>query len=152
LVRTAKLDTDSLNSQVTTLLEEVLQLKKYLKREKYISSSSSYKEIRKLIKDLQWRLVSEKNRNKRLQSSLIEARYYEKIIIAKVDMRVEQNRALDRSIEEMSTSSQVQQETVKKLEDAKRRLLVKLEATGCFDHNSESLTPQPKNTEGSSAS
>jgi len=89
--------------------------------------------------------VSEKKRNKRLESSFIEASYYEKLIIAKVAMRAEQNRVLDRSIDELSTFSDIQKETVKELEDAKRRLLVKLEAAGCFEHSSESLTPEPQN-------
>lgn len=89
--------------------------------------------------------MSEKKRNKRLESSFIEASYYEKLIIAKVAMRAEQNRVLDRSIDELSTFSDIQKETVKELEDAKRRLLVKLEAAGCFEHSSESLTPEPQN-------
>lgn len=63
-------------------------------------------------------------------------------------MRCEQKREIDRSIEEMSTLSELQAERVKELEDEQRKLLVELKATGRVNIDSESLTPEPKYTEG----
>lgn len=74
-VKASQVETISLNSQMATLMADVMQLKYSLRQAKGFSSSSSYKETQQLIKNLRSKLVSEGNRNKRLECSLIEARY-----------------------------------------------------------------------------
>lgn len=74
-VETAQSDASSLKFQMANLLEEVHKLKNCLKRKKGISTGGSYRETKKLIKDLREKLVSEEKRNKQLKSSVIEARY-----------------------------------------------------------------------------
>jgi len=74
-VKASQVETISLNSQMATLMTDVMQLKYSLRQAKGFSSGSSYKETQQLIKNLRSKLVSEGNRNKRLECSLIEARY-----------------------------------------------------------------------------
>jgi len=66
-------------------------------------------------------------------------------------MRFEQKRAIDRSMEEISTSSGLQTERVKELEESLRKLVVELEASGRAKLGRESLTDEPKYIEGDSA-